>query len=117
MWYMFVRNIDGKKSKEKHWILSFIERNTAAYFDSFGIEYISQKMLNKNIDQSITRNMFIIQSDDSFMCLLYCIASLEYILWAKTVLHDTDSFYLNDYKKNDKIPCKHFKDNYVKSWI
>ena len=47
---MYVRNIDGKKSKEKHWILLFIERNTAAYFDSFGIEYISQKMLNKNID-------------------------------------------------------------------
>ena len=26
-------------------------------------------------------------------------------------------FYLNDYKKNGKIPCKHFKDNYVTSWV
>ena len=91
---MYVRNIDGKKSEEKHWILLFIERNTAAYFDSFGIKYISQKMLNKNIDQSITRNIFIIQSDDSFMCVLYCIASIEYILSAKTVLHDTYMIFI-----------------------
>ena len=30
-------NLDGKKSKGTHWVSLFIDSNTAAYFDSFGI--------------------------------------------------------------------------------
>ena len=41
----------AKKSKGKHWVLLFIDRNTAVYFDSFGIEYIPQKVLNKVKDK------------------------------------------------------------------
>ena len=57
-----------KKAKER--IVSlFIDRNTAVYFfDSFGIEYIPQEILNKITDKSITPNMLKIQSDDSIMC-------------------------------------------------
>ena len=38
------------------------------YFDSFGIEYIPQKLLNKINDKSITHNIFIIQDNESIMC-------------------------------------------------
>ena len=37
-----VKNLDGKISKETHRDSLFIDRNTAVYFDSFGIEYIPQ---------------------------------------------------------------------------
>ena len=40
-------NLDVKESKEIHWVSLFIEGNTALYFDSFGIEYITQEVLNK----------------------------------------------------------------------
>ena len=40
-------NLDVKESKEIHWVSLFIEVNTALYFDSFGIEYITQEVLNK----------------------------------------------------------------------
>ena len=40
-------NLENKKSKEKYWVSLFIDRNIAVYFDSYGIEYISQEVLNK----------------------------------------------------------------------
>ena len=57
-----------KKSKETHWVSLFIDRNTAVHFDSVGIEYIPQEVLNKIKDKSITYNIFRIQHDGSIMC-------------------------------------------------
>ena len=37
-----VKNLDDKNSKGTHWILLFVDRNLAVYFDFFGIEYIPQ---------------------------------------------------------------------------
>ena len=36
-----------QKSKGTHWVSLFIDRNTAVCFDSFGIEYTPQEVLNK----------------------------------------------------------------------
>ena len=33
----YVINLHDKKSKGTYWVSSFIDRNTAVYFDSFGI--------------------------------------------------------------------------------
>ena len=79
-----------KKSKEAHWVSSFIDRNTAVYFDFFGIEYIPQEVLNKIRDKSITPTMFRIQNNDSIMCGFYCIAFIEYMLAGKTLLDYTN---------------------------
>ena len=35
-----VKNINDKQSKGTHKVSLFIDKNTAMYFDSFGIEYI-----------------------------------------------------------------------------
>ena len=61
-------NLDDKQSKGKHWVLLCISRHMAVYLDSFGIEYILQKELNKIKDKSITHNIFKIEDDDSIMC-------------------------------------------------
>ena len=40
---VYVINLDGKNSKEEtHWVSLFIDKNTAVYFNSFGIEYVPQ---------------------------------------------------------------------------
>ena len=52
-----------------HFLSLSIDRNTAACFDSFGIEYISKEVFNKIQDKPITDKIFRIQSDDSIMCL------------------------------------------------
>ena len=51
------------------------------------------------------------------MCRFYCITFLEYMLAGKTLLDDTNSFSPNDYKKNDKIIYKYFKDKYGKPQV
>ena len=78
------------------------------YFDSVGIEYIPQEVLNKIKDKSITHNIFRIQDNDSVIFGFYCIAFIEYMLAGKTLLDYTNLFYRNDYKKNDKIIYKFF---------
>ena len=76
----YVTNLDDKSRKGTHWVLLFIDRNVAVYFESFGIEYILQELLNKIRDKSITHNIFRIQDKESVMCRFYCIAFIEYML-------------------------------------
>ena len=82
------------------------------YFDSFRIEYIPKEVLNKIKDKSITHNIFRIQDDDSTMCGFCCIAFIEYMDAGKTLLDYTNLHSPNDYKKNEKIIYKYFKDKY-----
>ena len=96
-----------QNSKGTHWVSLFFNKNTAVYFDSFGTEYISQEVLNKIRDKSITHNIFRIQDNESIMCQLYCIAFIEYMLAGKTLLNYTNAFSPNDYEKNDKIIYKY----------
>ena len=105
-------NLDDKNSKRTRWVSLFIKKILAAYIDSFGIEYIFQKELNKIRDKSITHNIFIIQDTGSIMCGFYCIIFIEYIIVGKTLLDLSNLFSPNDYKKNDKIIYKYFNDKY-----
>lgn len=54
-----------KKSICTHWFSLSIDRNTAVYLDSFGIEYISSELVNKIKDKSMTHSIFQMQSDNS----------------------------------------------------
>ena len=67
----YIINLNDKQSKRTHWVPLFIDRSKAVCFDSFGIECILQKVLIKVKDNSITLNIFRIQSDDSIMCGFY----------------------------------------------
>ena len=78
-------NLDDEKSKETHWLSLFINKNTAVYFDSFGVEYIPPEVRNKTKDKSITHNIFRMEDDDSIMCRFYCIAFIEHMRAGKTV--------------------------------
>ena len=106
-------NLDDEKSKGTHWASLFIDRNTPVYFDSFEIEYIPQKVLNKIKDKAIIPNIFRIQDNESIMNGVYCIAFIEYMLVGKTLLGYTNLCLTSrDYKKNDKMKYKYFKDKY-----
>ena len=69
----YVINLSDKQSKGTHWVSTFIDRNTAVYFHSFGIEHIPHNVLNKIKDKSITHNIFRIQSDNSIRLGFCCI--------------------------------------------
>ena len=101
----YVINLGDKKSEKTYWVLLFIDRNIALYFDSFGIECISQEVLNEITDKTITHNIFRIQHNYSTMCRFYCITFIECKFATKTLLDYTNLFSPNEYKKNDKIIC------------
>ena len=75
------------KIKGKYCVSLFTNRNWAAYFDSFGTEYIPQEVLSKIKDKSITHNIFRIKHNEFI---------IEYMLAVKTLLDDTNLFSLND---------------------
>ena len=56
-------NLDDKNSNGTYWVSLFVDNNLAVYFDSFGIEYIPQEVLNKIKDKSIAHNIFRIQDN------------------------------------------------------
>ena len=117
----YVINLDEYENTGTHWIALFIKTNEVIYFDSFGIEHIP-KEINKFIGNSMTKssslernkkvkaNIFRIQAYDSIMCGYFCIEFINYMLKGKTLLDYTNLFSPNDFKKNDRVIKRIFKN-------
>ena len=108
----YVINLDEKIAKGTHQASLFTDKNLAVYFHSLGIDYISPEVLNKIRDKWITHNIFRTQENESIMCGFSCIAFIEYMLAWKNLLYYTNLFSSDNYKINDKIIYKYFKDKY-----
>ena len=103
-------NSDEYENTGTHWIALFVKTNEAIYFDSFSIEHIP-KEINKFIgNKKIKANVFRIQAYDSIMCGYFCIEFTNYMLKGKTLLDYTNLFSPNDFKKNDQIIKRIFKN-------
>ena len=88
------------------------------YFDSFDVEHIPKK-INKFINNDTTKssslkrirsNIFRIQAYDSIMCGYFCIEFINHMLKSKTLLDYTNLFSPNDFKKNDRVIKRIFKN-------
>ena len=121
----YVINLDEYENTGTHWISLFIKTNEVIYFDSFGIEHIP-KEINKFIcskelrakalgsavgnNKKVKANIFRIQAYDSIMCGYFCIEFINYMLKGKTLLDYTNLFSPNDFKKNDRVIKRIFKN-------
>ena len=107
----YVINLDEYENTGTHWIALFIKTNEFIYFDSFGIEHIP-KEINKFIgsNKKIKPNIFRIQAYGSIMCGYFCIEFINYMLKGKTLLDYTNLFSPNDFKKNDQVIKRIFKN-------
>ena len=98
-----------------HWIALFVKTNEVIYFIIllliyFGIEHIP-KEINKFIgNKKIKANIFRIQAYDSIMCSYFCIEFINYMPKGKTLLDYTNLFSPNEFKKNDRIIKRIFKN-------
>ena len=103
-------NLDEYENTGTHWVSLFVKPKYTVYFDSFGIEHIP-KEINKFISNNdIKSNMFRIQAYDSIMCGYFRIEFINYMLKGKTLLDYTNLFSPNDFKKNDQIIKRIFKN-------
>ena len=115
----YVINLDKYENTGTHWISLFVKTNEVIYFDSFGVEHIP-KEINKFIGNSdttkssaialIKSNIFKIQAYDSIMCEYFCIEFINYMLKGKTLLDYTNLFSPNNFKTNDRLIKRIFKN-------
>ena len=106
----YVINLDEYENTGTHWVSLFVKIKYTVYFDSFGVEHIP-KEINKFIGNTdIKSNIFRIQAYDSITCGYFCIEFINYILKGKTLLDYTNLFSPNDFKKNDQIIKRIFKN-------
>ena len=105
----YVINLDEYENTGTHWVSLFVKANKVIYFDSFGIVHIP-KEINKFINNNIESNIFRIQAYDLIMCGYFCIEFINYMLKRKTLLNYTNFFSPNDFKKNDQIIKRIFKN-------
>ena len=103
-------NLDDYENTGTHWVSLFVKANAVIYFDSFGVEHIP-KEINKFIgNKKIKASIFRIQAYDSIMCGYFCIEFINYMLKDKTLLDYTNLFSPNDFKKNDRVIKRIFKN-------
>ena len=115
----YVINLDEYENTGTHWVALFVKPKYTVYFDSFGIEHIP-KEINEFIrskelghavgNNDIKSNIFRIQAYDSIMCAYFCIEFINYMLKGKTLLDYTNLFSPNDFKKNDQVIKRIFKN-------
>ena len=106
----YVINLDEYKNTGTHWVSLFVKPKYTVYFDNFGIEHIP-KEINKFIGNNyIKSNIFRIQAYDSIMCGYFCMEFINYMLKSKTFLDYTNLFSPNDFKKNDQVIKRIFKN-------
>ena len=108
-----VINLDDKESKGKYWVSLFIDKNTAAYFDSFGVEifrknYYTKSKINLSLTTYLEYKVMIL------LCRDFTVSLSQKICLQEKLIDYTNLFSLNDYKKNDHIIYKYFKDKYDK---
>ena len=106
----YVINLDEYENTGTHWVSLFVKANEVIYFDSFGVEHIP-KEINKFIgNKKIKSIIFRIQAYDSIKCGYFCIELINYMLKGKTLLDYTNLFSPNDFKKNDRVIKRTFKN-------
>ena len=106
----YVINLDEHENAGTHWVSLFVKPKYTVYFDSFGVEHIP-KEINKFIGNSaIKSNIVKMQAYDSIMCGYFCIKFINYMLKGQTLLDYTNLFSPNNFKKNDQIIRRIFKN-------
>ena len=110
----YVINLDEYENTGTHWVSLFVKPKYAVYFDSFGIEHIPKEINNDTTKSSaiarIKSNIFRIQAYGSIMSGYFCIEFINYMLKGKTLLDYTNLFSPNDFKKNDQVIKRIFKN-------
>ena len=114
----YVINLDEYENTGTHWVSLFVKPKYTVYFDSFGVEHIPEE-INKFINNDTTKpssleriksNIFRIQAYDSIMCGYFCIEFINYMLKGMTLLDYTNLFSPKDFKKNDRVIKRIFKN-------
>ena len=106
----YVINLDEYADVGTHWFALFSNRNKIVYFDSFGVEHVSEEIKEFIGNKNIKTNTFRVQVNDSVMCGYFWIGFIDFTLAGKKLTHYTNLFSTHNFKKNDDIILSYFKN-------
>ena len=79
-----------------------MNNDNVTYFDSLGVEHITNKIKNFIDNKNIITNIYSIQAYDSIMCRYFCIGFIDFMLKDKSLLDYTNLFFLTHMKRMTK---------------
>ena len=106
----YVINLDEYADVGTHWIALFCNRNEIVYFNSFGVENVPEEIKKIIRNKNIKANIFRIQANNSVVRGYFCIGFIDFVLACKKLTDFTNLFSPHDFKKNDHIILRYFKD-------
>ena len=109
----YVINLDEHSDIGTHWVALYVKNNDITYFDSFGVKYISKKII-KFFDSpslNVKVSIFRIQGYGLIMCGYFCIGFINFMFKGKTLTDYKNLFSPNDFKRNDDIILNYFMNN------
>ena len=95
----YVINLDEHSDIGTHWKSLYVNTKTETYFDSFGIEHISQEIKKFIDNKNIITNIFRIQAYDSVMSGYFCIGFIDFTFKGNSLTDFTNLFSQNNFKK------------------
>ena len=98
----YLINLDEYADVGTHWIGLFYNRNEIVYFDSFGVEHVSEEIKKFVGNKNIKANIFGVQANNS-VCGYFCIGFIDFMQAGKKLTDFTSMFSPHDFKKNDDI--------------
>ena len=82
----YVINLDEYADVGIYWIPLFCNRIEIVYFDSFGVEHVSEEIKIFVENKNIKANIFQVQANNSVMCGYFYIGFIDFILAGKNWL-------------------------------
>ena len=88
----YVINLDEYADVGTHWIALFCSRSEIVYFDSFGVEHVSEEIKEFIRNKNIKAYIFRVQASNSVMCGYFCIEFIDFMLAGKELIDLTILF-------------------------
>ena len=106
----YVMNLDEYADVGAHCIALFSNRCEIVYFDSFGVEHVSEEIKEFVRNKNIIANIFRVQANNSLMCGYFCIGFIDFMIAGKKMTDYTSLFSPHGFEKNDNRILSNFKN-------
>ena len=106
----YVINLDEYADVGAHWIALFCNRSEIVYFDSFGVEHVTEEIKEFVRNKNILANIFRVQANISVIYGCFCIGFIDFMVAGKKLTDFMIFVSPYDFEKNDYIILSYFKD-------
>ena len=88
----YIINLDEYADVGINWIALFYKRSEIIYFNSFGAEYVPEKIKEFIGHKNIKVQIFRVQANNSIICRYFCIGFIDFMLAGKKLTDFTNLF-------------------------